>query len=94
MEPTAIQAQCCAVSKRPGAANVTSLTGHLPGRLKCSECGDEYTVDYDPQDANRISNFENRLRVAAQRKIDGEHPLHGPFVSVLAIEGAALQKAS
>ena len=79
---TFVQAACRAVSNPPGAAHVTSLVGHLSDRLKCSLCSKEYTVDYDPNDLNRIADFENKLRLAAQRAIDKYHPLHSIYVNV------------
>ena len=76
------QATCCAVSKQWGVAHVTSLQGHLPGTLKCSLCGKEYTVDFEGHETGRVANYEDRLRMAAQRAIDASHPGHGDYVSV------------
>ena len=76
MTDTVIQATCCEVSTRPGVAHVTNLPGHLPGILKCGQCGKEYRVDYNPYDATRIADFKNRLRAEAQRAVDASHPMH------------------
>jgi hypothetical protein len=79
---TRILATCCAVSNQWGVAHVTSLRGHLAGKLKCSACDQQYTVDFEEHEPLRISDFEERLRGAAQFAIDGSHPEHGNYVTV------------
>jgi len=79
---THVTAICCAVADRPGAAHVTSLTGHHPRLLRCSECGKEYSVDYNPPDLGRIATFEGKLLLAAQRGIDASHPQHAVYVDI------------
>jgi hypothetical protein len=63
------------------------MGGHLPDVLKCIDCGKEYTVDYNPADRNRIADFENRLRTAAQQAIDNSHPFHGNYVEITELAG-------
>jgi hypothetical protein len=73
---------CCAATDRPGAAHVTSLTGHHPRLLRCSECVKEYSVDYNPSDLGRIPTFEGKLLLAAQRAVDASHPQHPIYVDI------------
>lgn len=94
MKTTFVQAVCCEVTNRPGVAHVTSLSGHLPERVKCADCGKEYSIDFDLADLNRIVDYANRLVVAAQRAINESHPVHGNYVNVTQIEGEPLATAS
>jgi hypothetical protein len=70
----AIQAVCGLISTTPGVANTTNLAGHLPQPIKCAHCDAEYHIDYTPNDLTRVRNYEPRLRAAAQRLIDANHP--------------------
>jgi hypothetical protein len=79
---THITAICCAAAERPGAAHTTTLNGHHPQVLRCSECGKEFSVDYNPADALRIANFQERLLEAAKHAVDASHPLHPIYVDV------------
>jgi hypothetical protein len=79
---THITAICCAAAERPGAAHVTSLNGHHPQLPRCSECGKQYSVDYNPSDLGRISAFEEKLLLAAQRAVDANHPQHTIYVDI------------
>lgn len=77
MKTTFVQAVCCEVSTKPGAANTTSFHGHLPERVKCATCGKEYSIDDNPADLNRIVDFANKLVVAARRAVNESHRLLG-----------------
>jgi hypothetical protein len=77
-----IHATCCEVSKQWGVAHVTSYHGRLPENVKCSACGKEYRVEYEEHEPMRVANYEDRLKVAAQRAIDASHPVHGNYVEV------------
>jgi hypothetical protein len=79
---THITATCCAVSNQPGAAHTTTLNGHHPQMLRCSECDKEYSVDYNPSDELRIARFKERLLAAAKHAVDESHPLHPIYVDV------------
>jgi hypothetical protein len=68
-----IQAACGLISSKPGVANTTNLTGHLPETVKCTICGAEYHVDYNPNDLARVQEYEPKLRDEAQRLINADH---------------------
>jgi hypothetical protein len=72
--PDFIHAVCCAPPDRPGAAHVTGFTGHLEQKVRCSTCGIEYSVDYNPSDPLHVANFEERLLAEAQKAINASHP--------------------
>jgi hypothetical protein len=78
------QAACCLISSQPGVANTTSLHGHLSQRVKCADCDAEYSVEYEPSEAGRIENYEQRLLANAQRKVNESHSSigHPPIISI------------
>jgi hypothetical protein len=90
MSPTPVKAICCAVSDKPGVANVTSLSGHLPEKLKCAECGKEYSVDFDMADLYRIVDYAKKLAAAARRAVNESHPAHGNYININEVEGEPL----
>jgi len=79
---TQVTATCCAAADRPGVVYATSLTGHATRPVRCSVCGKEYAVDYNPSDLGRIAAFEEKLLAAAQRAVDARHPLHPIYVDI------------
>jgi hypothetical protein len=81
-------AACCLVSHQPGVSNGTTLNGRFDETVKCSYCDAEYRLEYSTGEAGRIENYEVRLRAAAQRLIDRDHPedelvfRHTPIIGI------------
>jgi len=79
---TRITAMCLAVPDRTSTGPSTSLLGHHPQRVQCEECPQQYSIDYEPSDAELISDFEHRLLIAAQKLVNSSHPIHSAFLKI------------
>ena len=81
-----IEAIACFVSDKPGCGGSTSFTGHLPEKAKCGICLQQYSIDYNENDKNRMADFEDRLFQAAQTAVTANHKegafTHSQFVKV------------
>jgi hypothetical protein len=67
-----VDAKCCA-AEGLGSAHSTKLHGHHPQKLHCVTCGKGYSVDYNPADENRVTDFDRRLITTAQKAINDDH---------------------
>jgi hypothetical protein len=70
----AIQALCCLISKNPGVAHTSNLTGRIDGTIKCSFCDAEYRIEYNPVGLPAPADYENALITSAHKRIDHDHP--------------------
>jgi hypothetical protein len=50
------------------------LLGHHPLKITCAKCGKEYSLDYDPADLKRVSDWAGRIISAAQTAVNNSHP--------------------
>lgn len=84
MIPT--QAACCLISSKPGVAHVTNLGARLSHSVKCASCDAEYSVDCEPSEFGRIKDYEEKLLMTAQQKVNESHAQgHPPIISIWGI---------
>jgi hypothetical protein len=67
----------CRATESPAAAH-SKLQGHHPQKLQCVTCAKEYSVDYNPEDQNRLVDFDRRLIATAQKAINDDHSREVP----------------
>jgi hypothetical protein len=81
-----IQAACCLISSKPGVAHSTTLREKLERKIRCAYCDAEYRIEYNPVD-RPIESYENLLIVAAQKRVDHDHPPEASFMGHTPILG-------